>query len=79
MIPEEKDLPWFKLANLTTFSSHQVVDWDEMHQDLVMPGCSGRSQRGGEYQVRFHWTPDGGVDPTAREKGDNSLAEHNID
>ena len=41
----------------------------------MMPGFSRRIQRGGEYQVRFHWTPDGEVDPTGREKEGSSLAE----
>ena len=40
-----------------------------------MPGCSGRSQRGGRYQVRFHRKPDGEVDPTGGEKEGSSLAE----
>ena len=55
------------------FSQHQVVDWDGTHQDLVMPGGSGRSARGTEYQVRFHWTTDGSIDPTGGKQEGSTL------
>lgn len=56
---EESKHPWFKLENLTTFSQHQVVDWDETHQELVMLGGAGRAARGKELQTRFCRMPGG--------------------
>ena len=75
LTPEELLKPWFQVANLTPFSPHQVVDWDETHQDLVMPGGSGRSARGTEYQVRFHMMPDGSIDTTGGKQEGSTLAE----
>ena len=63
------------MRNLTTFSPHQVVDWDETHQDLVMPGGSGRSARGKEYQVRFHRTNDGSIDPTGGKQEGSTMSD----
>ena len=57
LTPEELLKLWFQVVNLTMFSSHQVVDWDDTHQDLVVPDASGRSVRGTEYQVRCHRMP----------------------
>ena len=71
---EEKMLPWFNVLNLTLFCPHCVVDWDETHQDLVMPGSSGRSRRGTEYQVRFHKMPDGTIDITGGMREGSTLA-----
>ena len=63
------------MANLTTFSPRQVVDWDETHQDLVMPGASGRSARGTKYQVRFHRKPDGSINTTGGKQEGSTLDE----
>ena len=75
LTPEEEKLPWFDVSNLTTFSPYQVVDWDETHQDILMPGCSGKTQRDGEYQVRFYRTPDGKIDPTGGEQEGSKLGK----
>ena len=72
---EEKKLPWFQEENLTLFSPHQVAEWDETHQDLVMLGGSGRSQRGKEIQVRFHRMPDGTIDTTGGLQEGSALAQ----
>ena len=72
---EELELPWFREENLTFFDPHQVVDWDETHQELVMLGGSGRSQRGKEVQVRFHRTADGRVDPTGGAREGSTIAD----
>ena len=74
LTPEELRQPWFQVANLSTFSPHQVVDWDETHQDLVMLGGSGRSVRGSEYKVRFHRMPSGAIDPTGGKQEGSTLA-----
>ena len=72
---EEKKLPWFNKTKLTLFSPHQVAEWDETHQDLVMLGGSGRSRRGKEIQVRFHRMPDGTIDTTGGDGEGSTLSE----
>jgi len=72
---DELALPWFQIRNLTLFSPHQVVDWDETHQELVMLGGVGRSARGKEMQVRFHRMPDGTIDPTGGEQEGSTLSQ----
>ena len=75
---DEKKLPWLQKENLTLFSPHQVAEWDETHQDLVMLGGSGRSQRGKEMQVRYHRMPDGTIDTTGgRQEGSTLAAQRN--
>ena len=71
---DELTRPWFQLENLTKFSPHQVVDWDETHQALVMLGGTGRSRRGNEIQVRFHQMPDGSIDGTGGKQEGSTLA-----
>jgi hypothetical protein len=71
---DELARPWFQLENLTTFSPHQVVDWDETHQALVMLGGAGRSRRGNEIQVRFHRMPDVSIDGTGGKQEGSTLA-----
>ena len=71
---EELALPWFQLENLTVFSPHQVVDWDETHQDIVQLGGAGRSVRGNETQIRFYRMPNGTIDLTSRKQEGSTLA-----
>ena len=66
---------WFQAENLTFFSPHQVIDWDETHPDLVMPGGNGMSPRGTEYQVCFHRMPNVSIDTTGGEKEGSKLPE----
>ena len=71
---EERKLPWFQLENLTRISPYQVAEFDKTHQDLVMLGGTGRSNRGTEVQVRFHRMPDGTVDHTGGQQDGSTLA-----
>ena len=68
-------LLWFQLENLTAFSPHQVVDWDETHQDIVQMGGAGRSARGNETQIRFYRMPDDTIDLTGGKQEGSTLAE----
>ena len=72
---EELALPWFQLENLTTFSPHQVVDWDETHQEIMQLGGAGRSARGNETQIRFYRMTDGTIDLTGGKQEGSTLAE----
>ena len=61
--------------NLTLFSPHQVVDWDETRQKLVMLGECVRSRHGKEVQVRFHQMPDGTIDHMGGKQDGSTLPE----